>query len=184
MSNKKIREYVFNEKLDITNIIKEFAGYVFVIIRNSKYNFSSEDIEEIASDVFLVIWQNRNKLDINKEIKPYIAGITKNLISKKQRSITNQNLNIEILEKTIPNNIDVYSTAVEKEKTTIIMEVLENIKEEDRKIFMNYYYHSKKIKDISRELNISEIKVKSRLSRIRKKLKKELEKRGYGYERK
>ena len=184
MSNKIIREYIFNEKLDITNIIKDFAGYVFVIIRNSKYNFSSEDIEEIASDVFLVIWQNRNKLDINKEIKPYIAGITKNLISKKQRSITNQNLNIEILEKTIPNNIDVYSTAVEKEKTTIIMEVLENIKEEDRKIFMNYYYHSKKIKDISRKLNISEIKVKSRLSRIRKKLKKELEKRGYGYERK
>ncbi len=69
-------------------------------------------------------------------------------------------------------------------KTTIIMGVLENIKEEDRKIFMNYYYHSKKIKDISRQLNISEIKVKSRLSRIRKKLKKELEKRGYGYERK
>lgn len=184
MSNKKIREYIFDQKLDITNIIKEFAGYVFVIIRNNKYNFSSEDIEEIASDVFLVIWQNRNKLDINKEIKPYIAGITKNLILKKQRLITNQNLDIECVEKTIPNNVDVYSTTVEREKTTIIMEELKKMKEEDRKIFMNYYYYSKKIKDISKELNISEIKVKSRLSRIRKKLKKELEKRGYGYERK
>ena len=64
------------------------------------------------------------------------------------------------------------------------MEELKNMKEEDRKIFKSYYYSSKKIKDISKELNISEIKVKSRLSRIRKKLKKELEKRGYGYERK
>ena len=58
------------------------------------------------------------------------------------------------------------------------------MKEEDRRIFTNYYYYSKKIKEISKELNISEIKVKSRLSRIRKKLKKELEKRGYSYERK
>lgn len=184
MSNKKIREYIFDKKLDITNIIKDFSGYVFVIIKNSKYKFNDEDIEEIASDVFLVIWQNRNKLDINKEIKPYIAGITKNLILKKQRSIINQNINIEVLERTIQDNVDVYFTTEEKEKTTIIMQKLKEMKEEDKKIFMSYYYYSKKIKDISKELNISEIKVKSRLSRIRKKLKKELEKRGYGYERK
>lgn len=184
MSNKKIREYIFEGKLDITNIIKDFAGYVFVIIKNSKYNFNDEDIEEIASDVFLVIWQNQKKLDINKEIKPYIAGITKNLILKKQRMITNQNLDIEILEKSIQDNTDVYNKTEENEKTRIIMEELKNMKEEDRKIFKSYYYSSKKIKDISKELNISEIKVKSRLSRIRKKLKKELEKRGYGYERK
>lgn len=184
MSNKKIREYIFEGKLDITNIIKDFAGYVFVIIKNSKYNFNDEDIEEIASDVFLVIWQNQKKLDINKEIKPYIAGITKNLILKKQRMITNQNLDIEILEKSIQDNTDVYNKTEENEKTRIIMEELKNMKEEDRKIFKSYYYSSKKIKDISRELGISEIKVKSRLSRIRKKLKKELEKRGYGYERK
>ena len=184
MSNKKIREYIFEGKLDITNIIKDFAGYVFVIIKNSKYNFNDEDIEEIASDVFLVIWQNQKKLDINKEIKPYIAGITKNLILKKQRMITNQNLDIEILEKSIQDNTDVYNKTEENEKTRIIMEELKNMKEEDRKIFKSYYYSSKKIKDISKELNISEIKVKSRLSRIREKLKKELEKRGYGYERK
>ena len=184
MSNEKIREYIFDGKLDIASIIKDFAGYVFVIIKNSKYNFNDEDIEEIASDVFLVIWQNQKKLDINKEIKPYIAGITKNLILKKQRMITNQNLDIEILEKSIQDNTDVYNKTEENEKTRIIMEELKNMKEEDRKIFKSYYYSSKKIKDISKELNISEIKVKSRLSRIRKKLKKELEKRGYGYERK
>lgn len=184
MCNKKIKEYIFDQKLDIANIIEDFAGYVFVIIRNSKYNFNTEDIEEIASDVFLVMWQNQKKLDINKDIKPYIAGITKNLILKKQRFITNHKLNIEIPEINIHDNIDVYYTTEEKEKTSIIMEELEKMKEEDKKIFMSYYYFSQKIKDISNELNISEIKVKSRLSRIRKKLKKELEKRGYGYERK
>lgn len=98
---------------------------------------------------------------------------------KKQRSITNQNLDIEIIEKTIHDNIDVYYETEEREKTSIIMGELEKMKEEDKKIFISYYYFSKKIKDISKEFNISEVKVKSRLSRIRKKLKKELEKRGY-----
>lgn len=55
MSNKKIKEYIIDQKLDIANIIKDFAGYIFVIIKNSKYNFNDEDIEEIASDVFLIL---------------------------------------------------------------------------------------------------------------------------------
>ena len=62
-------------------------GYVYIIIKNSGYLFSDEDIEEIASDVFLAIWKNKEKLDINKEISSYIAGITKNLIRKKKRDI-------------------------------------------------------------------------------------------------
>ena len=157
-------------------------GYVYVIIKNSKYGFNNEDIEEIASDVFLAIWQSRNKLEINKEITPYIAGITKNLILKKQKKIKKTTLNIEKFEKSIHENIDIHNKAEKDEQSRIIIEELLKMKEEDRRIFTNYYYYSKKIKEISKELNISEIKVKSRLSRIRKKLKKELEKRGYSYE--
>ena len=37
-------------------------GYIFIIIKNSGYLLSNEDIEEIASDVFLVIWKNKEKL--------------------------------------------------------------------------------------------------------------------------
>ena len=157
-------------------------GYVYVIIKNSKYGFNNEDIEEIASDVFLAIWQSRNKLEINKEITPYIAGITKNLILKKQKKIKKTTLNIEVFEKSIHENIDIHNKAEKDEQSRIIIEELLKMKEEDRRIITNYYYYSKKIKEISKELNISEIKVKSRLSRIRKKLKKELEKRGYSYE--
>lgn len=69
MCNKKIKEYIFDQKLDIANIIEDFAGYVFVIIRNSKYNFNTEDIEEIASDVFLVMWQNQKKIRYKQRYK-------------------------------------------------------------------------------------------------------------------
>lgn len=163
-------------------------GYVYIIIKNSGYLFSNEDIEEIASDVFLIIWRNKEKLDINKEISPYIAGITKNLIRKKKRDIKsiNEDLkNIDELQNYLSDKIDyTQNEAEEKEQIDIVTDELTKMKEEDKNIFTYYYYESKSIKEIANILEITEIKVKSRLSRIRKKLKKELEKRGYGYGRK
>lgn len=163
-------------------------GYVYIIIKNSGYLFSNEDIEEIASDVFLIIWRNKEKLDINKEISPYIAGITKNLIRKKKRDIKsiNEDLkNIDELQNYLFDKIDyTQNEAEEKEQIDIVTDELTKMKEEDKNIFTYYYYESKSIKEIANILEITEIKVKSRLSRIRKKLKKELEKRGYGYGRK
>lgn len=163
-------------------------GYVYIIIKNSGYLFSNEDIEEIASDVFLIIWRNKEKLDINKEISPYIAGITKNLIRKKKRDIKsiNEDLkNIDELQNYLFDKIDyTQNEAEEKEQIDIVTDELTKMKEEDKNIFTYYYYESKSIKEIANILEITEIKVKSRLSRIRKKLRKELEKRGYSYGRK
>ena len=163
-------------------------GYVYIIIKNSGYLFSDEDIEEIASDVFLAIWKNKEKLDINKEISSYIAGITKNLIRKKKRDIKDikENIkNIDELQDYLSDKIDyTHNEAEEKEKICIVTEELTKMKKEDKDIFTYYYYESKNIKEIANILKITEIKAKSRLSRIRKKLRKELEKRGYSYGRK
>ena len=155
-----------------------------MIIKNSGYLFSNEDIEEIASDVFLAVWKNKEKLDINKEITPYMAGVTKNLILKKKNNIKNENENIEEFKNVLyEKNNNIHNQIEESEKITILTKELTKMKEEDKKIFTYYYYQSKSIKDISNLLKISQIKVKSILSRVRKKLKNELEKRGYGYER-
>lgn len=178
-NSKKIREYVNNQELDIETIMKEFTNYILKIIRTSNYNFSEEDIEEIASDVFLVVWNNKNKLDINKMLAPYIAGITKNIMLKKQRNNKNTIANIEVFENTVYDNNILDFQYENIEKNNIIKNELEKMKSEDRKIFTYYYYNSKGMKEIAILLNINERKVKSRLFRIRRKLKLELEKRGY-----
>lgn len=151
-------------------------GYVYIIIKNSGYLFSNEDIEEIASDVFLIIWRNKEKLDINKEISPYISGITKNLIRKKKRDIKSINEDLKDIDKLqnyLSDKIDyTQNEAEEKEQINIVTDELTKMKEEDKNIFTYYYYESKSIKEIANILEITEIKVKSRLSRIRKKLKK------------
>lgn len=182
-NSKKIKEYMNNQELDIETIIKEFTNYILKIIRNSNYSFSNEDIEEIASDVFLVVWNNRNKLNINKTLTPYIAGVTKNMILKRNRNNKNTMANIEIFENTLYDNNILDFQYENIEKNNIISNELEKMKLEDRNIFTYYYYNSKGMKEIAESLNISERKVKSRLFRIRRKLKLELEKRGYSNER-
>ena len=60
-----------------------------------------------------------------------------------------------------------------------IIELLNKIKVEDKEIFYEYYFYSRKIKEIASINNISESKVKIILHRTRNKLRKELLKGGY-----
>ena len=180
-NNKTIKQYLSNGEIDINIIIDEYAPYVFVIIKNSNYKFNNEDVEEIASDVFLTVWKNRNKLNINKEMSPYIAGVTKKLMLKKNRIIMNENVDIDEVKNTLYIQKDIVLQTEEKDRNSIILNELDRMTKEDENIFTYYYYYSYSMKEISKKLKISEKKVKSRLFRIRKKLKKELEKWGYSY---
>ena len=172
--SNKIKHYIVNNELDLEKIINDFSAYVGTIIDNmSKYTIPNEDKEEICSDVFLILWKNTYKLDINKILSSYIAGITRNVVKdylKKNKIFYNLSDykndlysydNIELLD----NNIEEISNIEKK---------LDNMKEIDKTIFLDFYYSSKSIKDIAKEQNITEFSVKQRLYRIRNKIKKEV----------
>ena len=168
-----------NNILKIEDIMNDYTNYIYTIIRNSFINLPDEDVEEIVLDVFLTIWNNQSKLDINKKLSSYIVGITRNLIKKKYRNyITNEN--IEDYEEQLVDLTNIELILSENEKQKVILNELEKMKKEDKEIFIQYYYGERKINEIAKMFNISESKVKSKLFRIRKKLKKVLNGRGYG----
>lgn len=91
-------------------------------------------------------------------------------------TISIENLyNIEQIE-----NLPIYS----EERTEIekISHKINSLKEIEIKIITMFYYNQDSIKDIANNLKISESNVKTRLHRIRKKIKKEFEKGDYKYE--
>ena len=182
VEEKTIDKYIENDALNIEKVINEYSGYIYIIVKNlAKETISKEDIEEIISDVFVTFWNNREKLDKTKPIKSYLAGITKNLIKLKYRKIQ-FDFNIDDYENRLITNLSIEENFEIRESNNIVEKTLENMKKEDKDIFIMYYYNSKKIKEISKTLNISESKVKTKLHRIRKKLRKELEKNGYKLE--
>jgi len=179
LNNQKIYNYIDDNKLNIQKVMNDYTNYIFSIIRNDYINFSDEDIEEIILDVFFTLWNNQSKLDINKKMSSYIAGITKNLIKKKYRSNRKINENIDDFEDKLIDFSNIELSFIQRERNKIINDELNSMKTEDKNIFIKYYYYEKSIKEIADNFNMSESKVKSKLFRIRKKLHKALKKRGY-----
>lgn len=177
MKKEKIEEYLENGILDIETVMNQYTNYIYTIIKNKSSAFNQEDIEEIISDVFLTLWNNREKLDCDKNLSSYIAGITKNLIKKKQRDRKiYENLDDYEEQLITSEKIDLYFE--EQEQNEIIIQELDKFKNEEQTIFLMFYYQNRKIREIANFLNISESKVKMKLSRTRKKLKRKLKERG------
>ena len=179
---KKIKEKYKNNKLDLEMVIDEYSGYIYKIIENMSIQYlSKEDIEEIISDTFVVLWKNKDRLDKSKDLSPYIAGITKNLVKEKRRVLNIYN-DISDYENIVQDFFKIDMFCEQREKIAIIDKTVKNMKKIDIEIFELYYYSAMKYNEISNVLNISEFSIKSKLFRIRKKIKKELLKGGYSDE--
>lgn len=176
----KIYMYMENGELNFEKIVDDFSRYLWTIISNTGI-YENDEIKEIMSDAFLILWQNQEKLDINKALSPYLVGIVKNLIKRYFYKFSK--LKIE-------NNIDDYEDVLlEQDGIDIIIEknainleiskILNKMKSEEKDIFIDFYYEERKIKEIAIKYNYSESKIKTKLHRIRKKIRKELLKGGY-----
>lgn len=70
------------------------------------------------------------------------------------------------------NSVNMYEN--DRELIIDVEQKIKGLKAIDIEIVNLFYYSSKSIKDIAKILNISELNIKTRLHRIRKKIKKEL----------
>lgn len=171
---KEIKHYIKNNKLDLEKIINEYSSYIATIINNmARDSLNNEDKEEIVSEVFFILWKNENKLDINKYLSSYISGITRNVVKEYLRKVK-VNFNISDYENSLYSYDEINFLNNSVGEISKIEKKLENMKEIDKKIFLDFYYSFKSIKDIAKEQKISEFSVKQRLYRIRNKIRKEV----------
>lgn len=181
-SKLKDKEYIIdfeeNGIFNIEEVINKYNNYIYKMLKNSITK--EEDIEEILSDTFVALWKNYNFLDKNINLKAYLIGITRNLVKKKYREYSKLS-NLEDISENIYSYIDIEKSTEENEKIKLISIIISNMEEEERNIFIMFYYKGYKIKEISRKLNIGVSKVKVTLHRLRKKVKKIFKESGYDY---
>lgn len=175
---KELKNYIVNNCIDLDTLIDDYTPYLRTIIQNMVgNNLSEEDKEEIIIDTFFILWKRYKENYYINSLSSYIAGITRNLIKEKFKTLK-YNINIEQCENLVEySKLDIYV-----EEITEINEVYKNIsslKEVDIKIINMFYYSNKSIKDIAKELKLSEVNVKTKLHRIRKKIKQELKQGGF-----
>lgn len=181
MKREMLNDYLLNDKVDIDKLLDNFYEYVYIIVKNGvSICLTDEDIEEIVSDVFIAVWKNSKILSDTIDIKAYLSGIAKNIIKNKYRK-SEINFSISEYEEKIIDNSNLEKQAEEKEQSTIIKNTLKNLRNEEYKAFIMFYYEAKTTKEIAKDLNCTVGKVKVILHRVRKKIRKNLEDGGYGY---
>lgn len=172
MKKETIKTFEEDGELNIEKIINRYNAYIYKILKNS---ISSEaDIEEILSDVFFIFWKKKDTLKKDDKISFYLVGIAKNLIKEKYRK-QKGNLNIDDFENNISTNDDIYEYYEEKCRIEQIQKIVNNLDDIDKAIFRMFYYNNQKSKEISRKLKMNEITIRSRLHRIRKQIKENID---------
>lgn len=129
--------------------------------------------EECVDDVLLAIWENIASFSPEKNtFKNWVGAVAKYKsidYKRKYLKLLNQE-NIE--EFNLQSNSNTEEKILEQELGYEIESLLAQLKEEDRKIFIQYYVESQDVESIAREMRIKKADIYNRLSRGRAKLRK------------
>jgi len=147
-------------------LIDKYAAYVCTVIRNSaSNNLTHEDVEETASDVFLALWENADKVE---KLKAWLGATARNKAKNKLRKIRDDlPLDDEI---TIDEQNEIENTILLSDRQKEVKAAVLAMGDPDSKIFICHYYESQTVAVIASEMGLTEAAVKHRLVRGRKKL--------------
>lgn len=169
----EIKKAKNKDKEAFSNIINYYSNLMYYIAK-SRLN-SIHDIEDAIQDCSIKMYLNIGKL---KDITKYKSWMTKILINccNKIYSFKKGDISYDELEH---NNLLV---EFDKFNNLSFFELISFLEVEDRTIITMYYLDEYTTKEISEILGINESTLRSRVSNIRNKIKKSIE-RGERYER-
>lgn len=125
-----------------------------------KFAKEPEIMEELVSDCFIKLWENRKKIEIKTSVKHYIFLMLRNGIidHQRQKKFLTQSLD-DISE---PANEDFFD---EQKDYAVLYSVLEKLPEQRRLILEMAVFDSLSYNQIAEKLQISRNTVKTQISR-------------------
>ena len=158
------------EKNSIDEAIRIYTPYLSTVLYHMAGNsLPKEYIEEIVADVFVVLWKNAERIDLQKgTLRSYLAAVARNFVLKRINRKTDHTF-LEDIELS-----DGKDFIEENFHNNYVWETVMSLGELDSEIFVRRYKFDEKIKDISKAMGLNISTVKTRLSRGKRKLRKML----------
>ena len=181
MEDITIIDLFFQRDEKAISALAEKHGKLFrKLARNILQN--EADAEECVNDTYLAVW---NAIPPKKpqSLTAFVCGIARNIATARYHHLTAEKRNsfYDVALDELCDCIPADETAdgdSGKPLTEAINSFLETLSEEENAIFVRRYYFSEPIAEIAREWSVSSHYISVKLSRIREKLRKFLEKRG------
>ncbi len=162
----------------LEEVIRTYTPYVSAIVARVLPG-CREDWEEVTADVFLALWDNRDKVR-TEQLRGYLGSIARNKAINRLRA-RRDHLPLEedvlILEGDGPQQL-----AEARELALALRRALAALGDGQRELFVRHYYYGQTVADAAADMGVNLSTAKTWLRRGRETLKNTLEKEGYGYE--
>ncbi len=135
-----------------------------------KYAKKPEYIEELVSDCFIKLWENRKTIEIKTSVKNYIFLMLRNSIIDYQRKKKFLTQSLDDISE--PAGEDVFD---EQKEYVVLYSALEKLPEQRRKILELAAFESLSYNQIAEKLQISRNTVKTQISRAYHFLKEKIQ---------
>jgi len=158
------------------NFDKIYVVYFSRMKRFAKeYVLSDEDAENIVQDVFLLLWEKREVLEIQVSLVPYLFSLVKNKsLDFLRHKVVAEEFKQELSAKLFSLELMEYSFSSDEEIERIITVAINKLPERCREIFIKSRIKGMKYREIAESLDISVNTVENQMSIALKKLRVEL----------
>lgn len=151
-----------------------YDGYYYQIYRYASCFVASRQlVEEIVSDVFCAIWQNRKRIAGIGNFEGYLYTITKNralYYLSREHKLSLADMDIAFHD--LPDHETPEIRAIENEFNTALQNAIDELPEKCRRIFLLAREEGLKYREIAEKLSISEKTVNAQMVLAIKKLSK------------
>jgi len=123
-----------------------------------------EESEEILQNVFFTLWNKRENLLVDKDVRAYLFKIANSLaIDALRRSIRSQHLINEILLNPIQLELSAEEIYLSKEKFEILDEAISHLPPKRKEIFILCKIEGRSYTEVGKILNISPSTISNQL---------------------
>jgi len=143
---------------------------IFLMYHKQVYLFcckslSKEDAEEIAQNVFMIVWENRNKIDTQYSFSAYLFSIARHQVYNTIRSKLAQKTFLEkYIQHIEPDEIQEYDDSTEVMKENM-KKIINQFPDRQREIFKLSRVYKMTYREIAEQLGISENTVDTSIRR-------------------
>ena len=150
----------------------EHDGWIVKSIVHKMMAKYQDKQEECMNDIFLAVWKNVDRYTGEKaSFRTWLTAVARYQVLSHIRDIRYHDyVSLDDVEPV--GDQDVKSQLFDEEEMLEFQKLLEVLSEEDRQIFTALFWHEKSYEDVGQEMNMPVDRVYSRVSRGKKKLKK------------
>ena len=166
-----------NQK-EFLNIVMPFKDKVFRVAK--RLLISTEEAEDATQELYLKLWNNKQKLSSYKSIEAFAMTMTKNYCFDRLKS--KQANNLSLVHSNYKETTTSLNKQVElKDSVSKVHELIEDLPEQQKLIIQLRDIEQYEFEEIGKMLDMNETAVRVSLSRARKTIREQLiKKHNYG----